>query len=468
MKRLLPFLLLGLLATSLQAETLTVTASRGERTKTGNLIVVLSPREFRAHSPGLMNVYAGKILVGEGYTTGETVNFELPQGTKGWYAGAYLDENRNFMWRGLPDSTELYSSKVVQLSTPNPTITVDAKRTPRTTKTPAWARESSFLSSILLKEGFSREQATQKLLVVLPPGYWTSGKSYPVLFVSHGFNGDRRTYDKRYRMWRTYMKEKPMIIVSMDSFGRFGHHLFLNSEANGSRFDVFTREIVPFIDQRWRTNGTRIVYGQSSGGWTAISLLRRAPELIHGAVATGPDPLELDDWWMDESQNLYTNRDGSERKVVPAVGLTMKRFVEVEVRSRSFGQFAGFLAPFSPYRPDAEGPFPFESPFDLQSGALRPEIWTLWKENDMGEWARSHPDEARNTFSERLALIAGDQDEFGLYKTTLRFSETLKSLGIPHQFKVVEGAGHSDYLEEETFVKECWTIFTDLAYSKDK
>ena len=76
MKRLLPFLLLGLLATSLQAETLTVTASRGERTKTGNLIVVLSPREFRAHSPGLMNVYAGKILVGEGYTTGETVNFE--------------------------------------------------------------------------------------------------------------------------------------------------------------------------------------------------------------------------------------------------------------------------------------------------------------------------------------------------------------------------------------------------------
>jgi enterochelin esterase-like enzyme len=467
MKRLFPILLLALLAASPRAETLTVTTSQGQSAKTGNLIVVLSPREFRADSPGLMNVYAGKMLVDEGYTTGETVTFELPQETEGWYAGAYLDENRNFMWRGLPDATELYSSKVARLSTPPPTITVDAKRTPRTIKTHPWARESSFLSSILLEEGFSREEATQNLLVVLPPGYWTSQESYPVLFVSHGFNGDRRTYSKRYNMWRAFMKEKPMIIVSMDSFGRFGHHLFLNSEANGSRFDVFTREIVPFIDQHWRTNGTRIVYGQSSGGWTAISLLRRAPELIHGAVATGPDPLEFDDWWMGENQNLYTNPDGSVRKVVPAVGLTMKRFVDVEVRSRSYGQFAGFLAPFSPYRPDIQGPFPFESPFDLQSGALRPEIWSIWKENDMGEWARSHPDEARGTFSNRLALVVGDQDEFGLYNTTLKFSQTLKSLGIPHQFKVVADGGHSDYLEEEKFVKECWTIFTDLAHSKD-
>lgn len=467
MKRLFPLLLIGLLAASLQAETLTVTTSPGQRAKTGNLIVVLSPREFRAGSPGLMNVYAGKILVSEGYTAGDRVELELPRGTAGWYAGAYLDENRNFMWRGMPDSEELFSSKVLKLSTPNPILKIDARRTPRKTQTPAWARESSFISSVLLEEGFSREEATQNLLVVLPPGYWTSQESYPVLFVSHGFNGDRRTYDKRYRMWRTHMKDVPMIIVSLDSFGRFGHHLFLNSEANGSRFDVFTKEIVPFIDQHWRTNGTRIVYGQSSGGWTAISLLRRAPELIHGAVATGPDPLELDDWWMDENQNLYTNRDGSERKVVPAVGLTMKRFVDVEVRSQSYGQFAGFLAPFSPYRPNAQGPFPFESPFELQSGALRPEIWSIWKENDIGEWARSHPDEARATFSNRLALIVGDRDEFGLYATTQKFSETLKSLSIPHQLKVVEGGGHSDYLEEEKFVAECWTIFTDLAYSKD-
>jgi hypothetical protein len=85
----------------------------------------------------------------------------------------------------------------------------------------------------------------------------------------------------------------------------------------------------------------------------------------------------------------------------------------------------------------------------------------------MGEWARSHPDEARGTFSNRLALVVGDQDEFGLYNTTLKFSQTLKSLGIPHQFKVVADGGHSDYLEEEKFVKECWTIFTDLAHSKD-
>jgi pimeloyl-ACP methyl ester carboxylesterase len=253
-----------------------------------------------------------------------------------------------------------------------------------------------------------------------------------------------------------------MILISLDSHGLFGHHLFLNSEANGSRMDVFTKELVPYIDKRFRTNGKRIVYGQSSGGWTAVSLLRRAPDLVSAAVATGPDPLQLDNWWMDESKNLYTNADGTTRNLISSVGLSMKDFVDMEIQTQSFGQFAGFLAAFSPYRPEKEG-LPFESPFDLETGELREHIWQQWKENDMGAWSRSHPTLAKEAFADRLVLIVGDEDEFGLYQTTLDFSATLDSLEIPHRLKVVEGAGHSNYLEEPEFAAECWSLFYKLA-----
>jgi enterochelin esterase-like enzyme len=456
--------LLWLLGTNGAAQTLTVTSATSD-TRSGNLIVVLSPKKFRPHSPGLMNVYAGRLLVKTGVTLapGGEVTFQLPEGVeKSWFAGAYLDENRNFMWRGLPDSDEVYTSEIDRVSKKDLRLVLDKTRTVSSPKPPPWMHEHTFVSSTLLDEGFSREESTLRFLVGLPPGYWTSDQTYPILYVTHGFNGNRWTYLKRFKMWREQMASKPMILVSLDSYGKHGHHLFLNSQTNGSRFDVFTKELIPYIDRRLRTKGRRVVYGQSSGGWTAISLLRRAPELIHAAVATGPDPLELDDWWMAENQNLYTNPDGSVRELVPTVHLSMKRFIEVELKTRSSGQFAGFLAAFSPSRPEEQG-FPFESPFDLKTGALNENVWELWKENDMGHWARSHPTESREAFSNRLALFVGDKDEFGLYQTTRQFSETLKSLNIPHEYRVVEGAGHSDYLEEPEFVTECWSLFYELA-----
>jgi pimeloyl-ACP methyl ester carboxylesterase len=452
-----------LTATSL-AKTLTV-EFMGEKPTTGNLIVVISPKQFRPHSPGFMNAYAGQLLVESGLTLqkNQTVKLELPKGVdlEGWHAGAYLDENRNFMWRCLPDAGEFFSSELVRLTGKSKTLVVDSPFYPHRFKAPPWIHEHSFISSTLLDQGFSRKESTLRFLVGLPPGYWVNDRPYPVLFVSHGFNGNRWGYLKRYKMWRDQMESEPMILISLDSFGRFGHHLFLNSQANGSRFDVFTKELVPYIDKRFRTNGKRVVYGQSSGGWTAISLLRRAPELIHAAVATGPDPLELDDWWMGENKNMYTDPNGTQRELVPAVGLTMKQFVKAELQTKSFGQFAGFLAAFSPYRPDED--YPLDSPFDLETGEMNEEIWELWKENDMGAWARSHPEQARSAFSNRLALIVGDQDEFGLLETTRQFSETLKSLDIPHELTVIEGARHSNYLEEPDFAAECWSLFFQLA-----
>lgn len=183
---------------------------------------------------------------------------------------------------------------------------------------------------------------------------------------------------------------------------------------------------------------------------------------VAGAVATGPDPLVLRDWWMAANENMYHNPDGSQRMFAPSIKLSMRRLVECEVQTRSFGQFSAFLAAFSPYRPE-HSPLPLLSPFDLESGALAPEVWKQWESNDQTLWARAHPEEARRSFSGRLVLFVGDKDEFGLTDTTLAFSRTLDELGIPHGLRVISGAGHTDYLDRPDFQRELWATCFALA-----
>ena len=451
-----------------RAETLTVKfqpTDPGDRVS-GNLIVVLSKTPFPPSGAGLLRVYAGEVrcLPNQTLGQGQTLTLELKSGQRPLYAGAFLDQNRNFMASALAEPGEYYSSQVVALKGKDASLSLDRKRQPRVVKPPAWLQEHLIVSPLMLRAGFSVQQATQRFLVGLPPGYWTSGKRYPLLFVSHGFSGSRWANLDCYRIWREEMKLRPMILVSLESNGDYGHHLFLNSEANGPRMRVLTEEVVPYIERRYRSQGQRVVYGQSSGGWTAISLLRRAPPVFAGAVATGPDPLTLQDWWMGPNQNLFTQPDGSPRMFAESIGLTMRTLVDREVDTRSFGQFAAFLACFSRARPEQE-PMPFQSPFDLVSGAFQPQVWADWQDNDQSLWVQAHPDQARQNFANRLALFVGNRDEFGLYPTTLRFSHTLDRLKIPHRLRVIEGAGHTDYLDRPDFQRELYRTCFELSRS---
>ncbi len=463
---LLVFLLLCRLG---GAETIIVefTPQEAQHQVSGNLVVLISNEEFEPSHPGLLRSYLAdmRVVSDVSLKAGDRLEVELGEiGSHPKYIGAYLDENRNFMGSGLPEPGEYFSSQLLVIPSSSKSILrLNRPKEERQRKVPPWIQEHSFVNSLLLDAGFAREESTVKFLVALPPNYWQLDTRYPVLFVIHGFSGDRWSYLNRYRMWREQMTKEPMILVSLDSAGRFGHHLFLDSEGNGPRLQVLLQEIVPYIDRAYRNNGRRVVYGQSSGGWTAVSLLRRAPEIFAGAVATGPDPLILNPWWMAENKNLYTNPDGSQRMFAPDLKLSMQTFVERELQTESYGQYTAFMAAFSPYD-ETRKPLPFLSPFDLESGALNSDVWQLWQDNDLTSWTQSHSEQALESFADRLILYVGERDEFGLLETTQAFSKTLFSLGIPHWFRVVPGGGHTNYLERPDFAKELWSACYKLAH----
>jgi hypothetical protein len=141
--------------------------------------------------------------------------------------------------------------------------------------------------------------------------------------------------------------------------------------------------------------------------------------------------------------------------------LTFREFILQEVRTGSFGQFAGFAAVYSPYTPkDTE--VPFLLPFDLETGELDPEVWAQWERRDLYLWTKAHPQQARRALAGRFSLYVGDRDEFGLYPPAREYSALLEEMAIAHTFEAIEGATHGDYIRTESFLRALWTA----AYAK--
>lgn len=451
-------LVLGLtLTAAASGENLTVVFTPKENgdVARGVLIVMASPRPFSSQSAGLMTAYGGRLLAEPGVVlqAGQSVALNLSNLPPEYrYVAVMLDTNHNFMWRGMPDPGEYTSARVVERNGRDFYLRLNQKKLDAQRRVPDWMEEHSVSSQLVKGE--------QRMLVGLPPGYSSSQQTYPVVLISHGFNGDRWSYLHRFHSWRNWMKEHPMILVSLDSYGEYGHHLFLDSPGNGPRLRVLREEILPYIDRTFRSNGRRVLYGHSSGGWTVASLLRRAPDLFAGGVASAPDPLTLDDWWRGDQNNLYRD-SGGDRCFAPSLGLTMRHFVECERESYSYGQFSGFLAPFSGLS-SQPGWLRFETPFDLETGDLQPDVWEQWKDNDLLLWAQTHPDQARSCWEHKLRLLVGDADEFGLTRTTREFSRELNRLGIAHGYTEVKGAGHFDLEAEQDRGGSLWRELYEL------
>lgn len=453
MKAGLWWLWAALMVGAARAETLSVvfTPQDPQARARGRLIVLACTGEFSSVSrAGLLRAYAGRMLSRKvDLAAGQSVDIDLGELPAGYtHLGVTVDSNQNFMWRGMADAGEFSSRRVMVRNGADRSLRLDEQ-----------ARAPQPVGDDWLQE---HEVGGVRLLVGLPPGYEEGQQTYPVLYVIHGFNGDRWSYRRRYQQWQQWMRREPMILVSLDCYGEYGHHLILDSAGNGNRMQVLREQIVPHIDRHFRSNGRRVLFGHSSGGWTVVSLLRRCGDLFAGGCASAPDPLTLGPWWRGDADNLYVDRAGQERYFAPCLKLSMRRFVDCERESDSYGQFTGFLAPFSG-RVESTGWLRFESPFNLESGELNPAVWRHWEDQDQLLWAREHPDQARSAWHGRLRLVVGDRDEFGLTPTTRAFSQELERLNIEHEYLEIEGAGHFNLEEVEDAGGRLWKALYQLA-----
>jgi enterochelin esterase-like enzyme len=232
-------------------------------------------------------------------------------------------------------------------------------------------------------------------MIYLPEEYKNTSNRYPVIYYLHGGNGNQREGEWLMNEIDRAIKAQtmpPVIIVSVQALP-IGWYCNANVGAqgviSGPVEDVLIKNLVPYIDAHYRTianSSGRGLEGWSMGGFGAIRLAFKYPELFGFTSSLAGALIEFQD---EHNPQYLVNTFG------PATG-------------------AGS-----------------ESSIDYFN-AVHPKYY-----------ARKNAEQIKNDV--KIRLLVGDQDwlynDNGKLITTV-FSEYLDSLGITHEYTVLEHVGH--------------------------
>jgi enterochelin esterase-like enzyme len=131
----------------------------------------------------------------------------------------------------------------------------------------------------------------RKYSIYLPPGYETSNRSYPVLYLLHGSGDDQTGWvqfgEVQYIADKTLLEGSAtaMIVVMPDAnTGQRGY--FNNIKGDWRYEDFFFQEFMPYIEKTYRIRAEkryRAVAGLSMGGGGTFVYALRHPELFSSA-----------------------------------------------------------------------------------------------------------------------------------------------------------------------------------------
>ena len=315
-----------------------------------------------------------------------------------------------------------------------------------------------------LKNNLLGDPAYRSVIVYLPPGYHESEKRYPTVYLLHG-------YDDTNTIWRdgffqgfsvqTVMdrlieegKIQEMILVMPDGRNAYGGSYYINSSVTGNWGDFITKDLVEFIEGTYRTlrgNESRGIAGHSMGGYGAIFLAARHPDVYAAAYGLSACCLSM------EGDVTVANPEW-----VPTLRLTKrKELVGAGMYPNAFISVAAAMSP----NPGNE-PFLVDFPFKLASGSVIPD------EKAYQEWIARFPAESMDTYAEGFARLRGIGFDVGdtdpithipLGSHTL--SKALSARGIEHFFEQYRG-DHTSRIGER-LEKKVLPFFSETLVSDD-
>ena len=226
--------------------------------------------------------------------------------------------------------------------------------------------------------------------LILPGDYPSSGQNYPVVYLLHGFGEDETGWYKggqvQYYIDQNEAATIPMIYVMPQGFNTYyvnkynGHYHYM---------DYIVNELVPAIDSLFRTIPDaqhRAVMGYSMGGYGAMILPVKNPDVFKTSVVLSMS-FRTDEQYLAEPQSVFDYQWG------PIFGGT---------GASGEARLTDYFKEFSPFH------F-LGSPGNVSFEGIN------------------------------LFIDCGD-DEETLSVTSNAFHDTLRSLNIPHEYRVRNGA----------------------------
>ncbi len=127
--------------------------------------------------------------------------------------------------------------------------------------------------------------------VMLPDDYTTSGRSYPVIYLLHGWSGFNRSAYRLDWLEGEFPGRNDVIFVLPDGFidpsYRWAYNLSGEPPQRETSYADYFAELVAHVDLTYRSQAqreSRAIYGHSMGGFMSFYLAGKFPHLIGAAV----------------------------------------------------------------------------------------------------------------------------------------------------------------------------------------
>ena len=282
------------------------------------------------------------------------------------------------------------------------------------------AFRASTSGTVLEKQPFESQalQKTKYYSIYLPPGYYTSNRSYPTVYLLHGAGEDglawiwNRGIVETLDILISESKIVPMIVVMPDA----GHgnkpcsdntHFYVNRYDGTANYeDYIVNDLVSYIDATYRTIPDRLhraSAGNSMGGYGALSLAMKH---------------------IDKFSVVAVNDPALIKGIPPKV--MMETFL---------GESSGWA---------------FGKPFNEE----------YWIENSPFTFVNT----AKNLEKLDIYFDVGDDDRFGLYEGAAYLHIDLVKVGIKHEFRIYDGDHGWEYEREHIkdaliFISTSWSTW---------
>ncbi len=286
------------------------------------------------------------------------------------------------------------------------------------------------------------DPARRPLLVYLPPGYdagasGAGGGRFPAVYFLHGFTGSARAFTN-VSPFQPSLPERldaliatgavPRVLgVFVDGWTALGGSQWLDSPAIGAYRTYVARDVVSFVDARYRTlpePGARAVVGKSSGGYGALVMGAHHPD-VFGHVASHAGDAGFEYCYLPDFPRAAAALQGGD----PAAWLAgmLARARDAQLRGDDHVTL-NVIAMSAAYSPRAGAPLGLDLPFAPATARLRDDVWARWLAHDPVRFVPERSDAFRRLRS--VYLDCGTRDEFHLRWGARMVVEALRAGGV--------------------------------------
>ena len=278
-----------------------------------------------------------------------------------------------------------------------------------------------------LEGNLEKNTVDRDVFVFLPPSYpKDKRRRYPVVYALHGYSIGAEQWTKEIHVPQTIegafaLGAKEMIVVVPDSKTLHNGSMYSSSVTVGDFENFIARDVVAYIDQRYRTIPNRMsrgLVGHSMGGYGATRIGMKHSDVFGSLYIMSPCCL---------SPRISLPQNSDLAKTLEAVK-TPEEAAKLPFFARAT------LASAAAWSPNPNNP-PLYLDLPTRDGETQPGVLARWAANAPLAFVDQYISSLRQYRG--IALDVGDQD--GLRADAVKLHEVLDKYGIANSFEQYQG-----------------------------